>query len=385
MVKPLALIALVLIVLRSGLAQEQQPVIRPTSTPQTAETFKPLILKLNYNPQQSTAYINVYGPSEKAKWIWVTRFLKYQGWQPQPGYIPVRAVRVEAQFNGETVDVGLSLFRGHERFEKEEFLGKSQIGIGECRTLTDLREVGVEPFDVCILDSVPPPPATPILDVRTAAVEVTSVETVNVPLPAYRIKFKNLTNRNIAALRVNVENSISTFFQGKEGLPLIAPNEVHEELLVFSHPLADTQYKVIVSTAVFDDGSFSGEPQPACDLALSTAGRIYWMKELIPVLEKAIAEPPSDAAVAAARFKERVLAMQLDPPQSPPVFGFCKVRWDAPKSSAMALRLYFLQEVEPMITTRPKPPIDFKAWLASKRDSYVNWLDRLQAPSRPQR
>jgi hypothetical protein len=103
------------------------------------------------------------------------------------------------------------------------------------------------------------------------------------------------------------------------------------------------------------------------------------------VLEKAIAEPPSDASVAAARFKEKVLAMQLEPPQRPPVFGFCKVRWDVPKSSAMALRLYFLQEVEPIITTRPKPPIDFKAWLASKRDSYVNWLDRLQSPSRPQR
>jgi hypothetical protein len=37
----------------------------------------------------------------------------------------------------------------------------------------------------------------------------------------------------------------------------------------------------------------------------------------------------------------------------------------------------FVREIDRIINTRPAPPIDFRAWLSSRRDNYKVWLARL--------
>ena len=42
------------------------------------------------------------------------------------------------------------------------------------------------------------------------------------------------------------------------------------------------------------------------------------------------------------------------------------------------LKLELLRDLDTIITTRPAPPINFRAWLEKRRDDYRGWLARVE-------
>src|SRR5688572_3686720 len=86
-------------------AQQPEPKLKPSVSPQGSAVRRDLLLEIEYNPTLTPAYCTVDGVDSKPKWVWVTRFLRVPGWEPQPTELPIGAVKLEAQFNGETADV----------------------------------------------------------------------------------------------------------------------------------------------------------------------------------------------------------------------------------------------------------------------------------------
>jgi hypothetical protein len=98
----LTLIAVSLLV--TSFAAAQEPSLKPTMSAPKAETPTVLSLEIDFKNSMPPSYISVRGPEVTPRWIWAARFARLPGVQPKPDELPIQAVRVESQFNGETAD-----------------------------------------------------------------------------------------------------------------------------------------------------------------------------------------------------------------------------------------------------------------------------------------
>ena len=119
----------------------------------------------------------------------------------------------------------VTLFRGVTGVDREDFVGIYRLGIGETKTLNDLRAAGIEPFKITLLDTVPPLPPPPAFDNDTKAIEIVSVRSENSPSPAYILTLRNLSEKSVQALGLDMtfdgRPGPIAFFKGEEDRPLI--------------------------------------------------------------------------------------------------------------------------------------------------------------------
>ena len=373
-------------------AQEQQPALKPSVSPKTTPAPTRLLLEIVENNTLPPAYAVVAGAEEKPKWIWVTRFKRIPGREiPLP---PIHAVRLESVYNGETADVRVSVFRGAKGFEQEDLVGVYQVGVGEQKIVSDLDKFGIEPFTITLLNTVPPLPPPPSFENATRSIEIASVQLENVPTPAYRIVLRNLSEKNVSAVRVEVISDgrpgVTSLWQGQQGEALIKPGSVFEKAIPVTRAVKTaTGYApgtpqvntIAIRTAVFEDLSFEGDSQAACMFESIQIGRRLWLRQVVPLLDQELTNPNPDHIEAAKQFKEKFLALKYvlaaserDKPSS--VAPTCAKPVELANISVENMKLDLLRELDQIITTRPAPPVNFTSWMKEKRDRYTAWLSR---------
>src|SRR5262245_52693336 len=109
-----------LLLFATSLAVAQEPSLKPTMSEPKAEAPALLSLEIDFKNSLPPSYISVRGVDTRPRWIWAARFARIPGAQPKPDELPIQALRIESQFNGETADVKVSLLRGHKGFERED-------------------------------------------------------------------------------------------------------------------------------------------------------------------------------------------------------------------------------------------------------------------------
>jgi hypothetical protein len=129
--------------------------------------------------------------------------------------------------------------------------------------------------------------------------------------------------------------------------------------------------------------SFEGESESACLFESFVMTRRVWLRNVLALLEEELARPANEDQIEAARqFQEKFAAMRFEfdeheRNQTSIVSPVCpKPSRDAPPSIG-PWRLQVLRELDEIITTRPAPPVNFRTWLESHRDSYKAWLARI--------
>lgn len=373
-------------------AQQQEPALKPTVSPKKIETPIGLMLEVTYNPTIPPAFIPVRSSEEKPAWTWVTRFIRIPGAQTPP---PIRAVKIEPKFNGETADVRITLLRGVNGFDQEDLVGLYHVGLGEQKTIDDLKAVGVEPFNVTLLNAAPSLPPPPGLENLTKSIEIVSIQPENSQRPAYRITLRNLAGKMVRAIRLDVRNNgrpgQTSLLQGEEGRPLIEPNGTLERAISVLRaertpagyvPGTASENTIFIRTVVFADLSFEGELEAACTYESFEMGNRLWLKRVLPLLDEAVAAPLDDHIEAARQFKEKFSALkyELDEnegQQPSTVSSGCQKPAVLAHISPDNLRLQMLRDLDEIITTRPAPPVNFKTWLETRRTTYKAWLSRL--------
>jgi hypothetical protein len=371
-------------------AQQQEPSLKTSGAPRVSEPPPQLLLEISYNPAVPPSYSVV---REKAGWIWVTRFIRIPGREMSP---PIGAVKFESKYNGETADVRVTLLRGTGGgFDREDLVGKYRVGLGEQITIDDLRSFGVEPANIKLVNTVPPGPPSPAFENKTQSIEIVSVETENLPKPAYKVTFRNLSDKNLRALRVDVRSdgrpATSALWQGREGRSIIEAGGTTEYYVVAlkSQPTPTgftpgTAFSntIVIRTAVFADMSFEGELESACVLEAFEMGRRVWLRTVLPLFDREVSTPIEDHVEAARKFKEKFSALHYEfdeneRNQASSVSPFCPKPLEGAQISPGTLKLQVLRELDEIITTRPSPPINFKSWLETRRANYQAWLARL--------
>lgn len=374
-------------------AQQQTPTLKPTVSPKSPPVKTRLILEVAYNRALPPAYAIVNGTDEIPKWIWLTRFARIPGREIAPP--PVQAVRLESVYNGETADVRISLLRGPQGFDREDLVGIYQVGVGEQKIVSDLDQFGIEPFTLTLLNTLPPLPPPPSFENRTKSIEVASVQLENSPSPAYRIVLRNLSEKNVAGVKVQVMSDgmrgVSSFWQGEHGHMLIKPGGVVERYLPVMKPVksatgyapgAPSTVTIHLNSVVLDDFSFEGDSEPACMFEMFQTGRKIFLRHVLPLLNQELAKPIPDHIEAAKQFKERFSALRYQVEvgelnKASAVGPPCAKPTETASISVENMKLELLRELDKIITTRPLPPVNFNAWLQEKRSIFSAWLERL--------
>ena len=388
--KSLLLTAVLLLATTSATAQE--PSLKPAMSAPEPDAPVVLSLEIDFHNSRPPAYISVRGADTKPRWIWAPQFARLPGAQPKPNELPIQAIRVESQFNGETTDVKVSLLRGHKGFEREDPVATYHFGLNERITVTELRSFGLKPIDLTLLNVISPLPPPPTIENHTMSVGVVSIESDNVPLPAYKLTLRNQSDKNIRALKIDTISDgrphLSTFWQNPFDRPVIEAGGVAEKTIaVVKAEKTPTAYApgtaatstIVITTIVFDDLTFEGDEFHACRYETFVVGRRLWVKRVLPFIESELA----NQSLSPKEFKEKFLLLTFkladnEKTAKSAVSSRCENPDSFVDISTQTLSLELLRDLDRIINTRPAPPINFRAWLEARRETYEVWLARLQ-------
>lgn len=386
------LLACALVVFASTVLAQDPPALKPTTSEPGKQIGPPLALEIQYNLTLPPAYLMIEGADVDPHWMWVTKFSTLPGVVLPQGSDRINAVRITSHWNGETADVRVTLLRG-PRMAEEELVTTYRSGIDQSKTINQLEKYGIEPFKIKLISPQAHPPPAPNLENRTASIQILQISPEGVPLPAYQATFRNLSSKNVVALMVNLYTNgapgPSAFFQGEAGGALIESNRMFEEYLPATVPQGNgssyvpgsaTANSIIVSSAVFTDGTFEGDLAPACMYEKIVFIRKAWVKGVLKIMDEQLAEP--DDGIASQRMKEQLLQLRyVRTPGDRQLKSAVSAQCSSPVDGAdgpYGLTTRLVRELEVVVTTRPKPVMTFRQWLMATREIYRGWLSNLE-------
>jgi hypothetical protein len=336
--------------------------------------------------------------------VWTPIFERVAGFRPEPGTPPVRAVNIASRAEGDAARVDVSVFAGVRSFDKEVQVGSYLLREGERAVVKELAAFGVEPFEIAAVRPNISAPPLPSVSTRTTSLEVVGLEPTKSTIPAYKLSLRNLSTKNITALQVEVfEGSrlrLSSSPHGQQGLPLIPAGAVLETNVLGAKDTTMTRFgyepasppfqTIVVSTLVFEDGSYEGDPAHALRINARTAGERIQLKRAVTALKKTLDTPGLTASDAIAMLIQRVSALSDEVPPAVAeklLDGFQNAGHTEKLASLTGtiqvtmrfVRKNLLEEIEAFQNSHQKAPEEkeFREWLTATTDKYGSWLFRL--------
>lgn len=348
------------------------------------------------------AYTAVPGPVGKPRGAWYARFGRIEGWQLPAGHLPIRAVNILSQLSGEEVVVTVSVLRGVEFHDEETIVGNYELRANDRVSIKELEQFGLEPFRIAVIRVSPPTPSQPLVKSRAKSLEIVAIEPTNSTLPTYKLTLHNLSDKNISAIRFDVFDtgkiSLTSMPRGEEGRPLISAGAFYESnqpILIRAHrtpggyaPDSPRLQETIISTVVFEDGSYEGDLESAAGFKASTLGRKLALTRLLAIFAAIEQMPPDnpDTAAQIKWFRDQVLAAPNRIDESalsklcegfPALDQNKKARLRTSADVALHnVRRELLDELEALEKSGSGQSA-FRSWLLKSQDRYQTWLSRL--------
>lgn len=232
-------------------------------------------------------------------WAWYALFRRIPDWQPKSGDFPVRAVKIVPYFDDNLVKIRVSVFTGERFHDKEVFVADLEIRENERKVVKELTEFGVEPFELAVVRDVPTVASLPTVVNKTTSLQVV-VEPNFSLLPSFKMNLLNNSNKAVVALffetMVGNQIMLSGMPQGQEGRVLIAPGETFEKAIPNNLEKAKSEMSkgvgsgrnltLLISSVVFEDGSYEGDAKPVARFRAFTLGRKFLLKQTVPLWQK---------------------------------------------------------------------------------------------------
>jgi len=363
-----------------------------------------LALEVTFYPGRKPAYETVPGPDSKPSGAWFALFARIASWQPPEGTQPIEAVRVISRVEGEGVRVRVSTLSGSKALENEQPVGTYLIRETEKISIDDLKQFGIEPFQVKLIrvnSNVPTVP--PVILKGVESVVVINSMPKETTLPSYRIILRSQSNKNIVGLGVDVvaggKIEITARPRGIEGQPLIpagkeywltvaAPNRAQPTADGYV-PSTPSNQEIQIKAAVFEDGTFEGDADTAVAVRGYQAGEKMVLPKLIPLLEGALNSNNTDPAEALRNLESQVSPVGTDadpqiirtltaefPPASAARTRDIK---ETVEFSGTTIKTTLLKEIHTLqnLGAPSLTPDIYRTWLTKTREKYEKWLSRL--------
>jgi len=363
-----------------------------------------LALEVTYYQGRKPAYETVPGPEAKPSGAWFGMFGRVASWQPPAGAEPIEAVRVISRVEGDAVRVIVSTLSGTKALENEQRVGTYLIRETEKISIDDLKQFGIEPFQIKLVRVNPNvPPVPPVILKGVESVVVLNSMAKETTLPSYRIILRNQSDKNIVGLGVDVvaggRVQITSKPRGIDGQSLIpagkeywltvaAPNRAQPTPGGYV-PTSPSDQQILIKGAVFDDGTYEGDAETALVVRGYQAGEKMVLPRLIPLLESALNSSNADLTEALRNFESQVssVATDADPQIVRTLTSEFPQASDRRSSeiketmefTATTIKTTLLKEIH-MLQNEEARSLNadlYRTWLTKTKERYEKWLSRL--------
>lgn len=281
-----------------------------------------LALEINFYPNEPPAYQPVSSSLHGSSF---TRFhrIKASG----PNDLPVSAVDIKSIMTADGVRVSVAVLFG-DLHEKQKDVATYIIHTGEKVKVDGLSQFGVDPFTIAVVPFTPATFEIPEFISKAKSIDYVGIQPGALRVPGFRVAVRSLSNKNLRAMLVRVlkggDSKWVLMPQGKEGAPLMPLGNAYE----FDVPIATraeitpngyTQVTlpgqvIEVSSAIFEDGSFEGDSEPALNYAATLRGHKIQLARVIELLQRALADRSNpNARVETLRTNIAMLNLEADP------------------------------------------------------------------------
>lgn len=364
-----------------------------------------LVIEIKNPENAAPSFLPVAPVNTKRSAMWTPRFKRVPGFSPEPGTQPVRAVHFSSSAEGEAARVNVSVSVGARYFEKELQVQSFLLREGDKVLVKQLVDFGVEPFEITVVRPPRVDPPIPSVLSKAGSLEIIGLEPVYTTIPLYKLTLRNLSSKNIAALRIDVvEGSrlrLSSSPRGKEGVPLIPAGEILETNVPGAkdtavgplgyEPASPNFQTIVVTTLVFDDGSYEGDQAPALRINAMIDGERIQLKRAIGILKQTFEAPQLPSPDWIASLIKSVSSLSDETPvgaaenqgEGLANVGDSKQRASLEETKRFALhhvKKTLLDEINAFHKSSQRAPdeTEFRTWLTALLDRYTQWLSRLQ-------
>ncbi|HXI24365.1 MAG TPA: hypothetical protein VNG71_10930 [Pyrinomonadaceae bacterium] len=371
-------------------ATAQQTTAQQTNLPPTQ-----LALEVQFYPNVAPGY-QVVSP-DKRTWSWWGRFAQVPGWKQPTDWPAASAVNINSELAEDGVRVWVSVYLG-EMHEQEKDVASYVLHEREKQTVRELADVGVVPFEIKLvrvnLSAIEPP----AFKSNAKSIELVSMRPLLATMPSFEVVVRNVSSKNVLAFRQKIFQSarmqIMGMPQGKEGQALIPPGGTYSfnaRIATRATPGADgytpvvlPDQVIVISTAVFDDGTFEGESDAAIEFVAFQKGRSIQLARAIGLLEKASTSKDSVASsVALLRQQVGALPFEVDAAAVQEVRAKVSVPDGRDVKHLIEVSMKGTRDellndvVQFQLHNRRTDSAALVEWLATTKERYQAWLNRL--------
>jgi len=379
---------------RAALLQEEQKT-------RTAPTG--LALEIVFYQGKAPAYQPVSHPEAKQLGAWHALFGHVPSWQPAADSLPVKAVNILPRLEGDHVRIVVSVHLGVKFFEREESVATYNVRENETISVSELTRFGVVPFEIKLVRVNPITTSPPPVVNKTESLVVSGIVANVSTLPSYKLTLQNLSGKNVAALgvevHVNGQRRISSMPQGEDGKAVIEAGATHKLYVAAANngqmtgagytPETPPNQEIVITTVVFDDGSYEGDAETAASFRAFQVGRKAQVARLVALLRQASDSTDRDGATTLESLKAQVASLSNEAEAAAvndlrrefPTFNR-NGKTDIKASVEIALngvKTDFLKEIQKYEreSAESANESNYRAWLNARKARYEKWLSNL--------
>jgi hypothetical protein len=370
-------------------------VVHPVKSQEISSAPTQLALEVHFYPNQAPAYQTV--PDSSPRGAWYARFARVPGSTQPANSLAVTAVNIKSLKAEEGVRVWVTVFLG-ELHEQEQKVSAYVLKEGDKISVAELAEVGVVPFEIKIVRLAATAAQPPQFRSKAKSIEVVSMQANFSATPSYEVVVRNTSGKPVSSLAVQTLQGgrvqLGTNRQGPEGQQLIAPGDSYRMTVRLANrakPGADgyapellPDQTIEVRTAVFTDGTFEGDSEPAMAFTGFQIGRKIQLARVVGLLQNGI-KGETGALNDPVSLKDALAALDLKADDA----AIETLRRKFPQQHQTELthvieigmkgiRDELLNELSQFeLRNRRSDQNTFSAWLSTASKRYQAWLDRL--------
>ena len=354
-----------------------------------------LALEVNYYPGSPPGYQAIQRWAE-GSWVWYSRFARIDA--PNTPRNATFAVHLHSYLEQDTVRVVVSLLSGEKGPENKQRIAEYVLRETEKITVEELRQFGIHPFEIKLIRL--PPTLGPVP--RVVFKEIQSLLLVkavanDTTLPSFKVSIRNQSDKDVMALAVNVTRSanreMTSLPRGVDGQPLIEAGTVRElqiaaplrgrETIGGYEPLTSANQRIEITTVIFADGTFEGDPAGAAGFKSIRASEKAELLRLIPLLEKAISST-EDLTVALKNLEHSVRFPSINTATDRNASNLPTTAPGEPGRNQAAVETFFpkiradlVKEIRRLQSDDRLNKNRYMRWLDFTKKRFESWLARL--------
>lgn len=327
-------------------------------------------------------------------------YRRLASWKPIADAPEVETFEFRYVMEGDAVRVRAYAWIG-KFADKKELIGNYLLPEGEKLAVEGMAKFGYEPMELSVVKVKLAPPVLPEAMSKIPSVAVVGVEIKPSNFPAYKLRLRNLSAKDITHLE------IKTFKGGRPSLikwpreefnrPLVKAGDSYEVTLNTTGSGQKTQdgftpsppQRIEVTTAIFSDKSYEGDSQSAARFIAMLHGQKIQIKRAFTLFKPSPETQGAGESASLENFKQQVSSLERSASREmiDEIFASFPGRtpeWEEGLKAYMEggldeVRKGLLEEIEKYRKADDDGTATelFGSWARDLRQKYEDWLSRL--------